>query len=174
MNKLWLLKVYCSSTNPSLHLGCEDKTTLIDYMYVKSFFKQYGLHIALTQAVIATLASLYFSEIRHFPPCILCWYQRICMYPLVVILFVGIYRKDTKVYLTVLPLAIIGFCISLYHNLLYYKIIPEAIAPCVTGVSCTTIFIKWFGFVTIPFLSLVAFTVIIISIVAYMRVQKKS
>lgn len=116
--------------------------------------------LAWAIALMSTLGSLYFSEISGFPPCILCWYQRIFMYPLVIILAVGIMRKNKELPLYTLPLSIIGLTIAIYHNLLYYNIIPEAIAPCQAGVSCTTKFIEWFGFVTIPFLSLAAFTII--------------
>ncbi len=119
------------------------------------------LYLAWLQSVIAMAGSLFFSEVLHFPPCVLCWYQRICMYPLVAILTVGIFRKDKQVATYVLPLAIIGWCIALYHNLLYYQILPESMAPCVAGVSCTTKFISWFGFVTIPLLSFTAFTIIV-------------
>src|SRR5579884_1100964 len=121
---------------------------------------QLFLYLALIQAIVATSGSLYFSEIAHFPPCVLCWYQRVCMYPQVVLFFVGILKKDKWLPYYVLPLSIVGLCISIYHNLLYYKIIPEALAPCVNGVSCTTKFIEWFGFVTIPFLSMCAFIII--------------
>lgn len=79
------------------------------------------------------------------------------MYPLVAILAVGIWRKDKEVHFYAWPLVIVGLLIGIYHNLLYYKIIPEAIAPCVAGISCTTKFIEWFGFVTIPLLSLLGF-----------------
>jgi len=72
----------------------------------------------------------------------------------------------------VLPLAIIGWLISIFHNLLYYGIIPDALAPCTTGVSCTTKFIEYFGFVTIPLLSFLAFTVIIKLMIAYHIYQK--
>jgi disulfide bond formation protein DsbB len=131
------------------------------------------LYIALLQSILATAGSLYFSEIAHFPPCVLCWYQRICMYPLVVILFVSMIRKNKDAPLYVLPLSLIGFAIAVYHNLLYYKIIPESIAPCVQGVSCTTKYIQWFGFVTIPLLSLIAFTVINICMIAFILVLRK-
>lgn len=118
-------------------------------------------YIAWVQALVASLGSLIFSEILHFPPCVLCWYQRIFMYPIVFILGVGILNKDKKVYQYVIPLGVIGLVISLYHNLLYYQVIPENITPCIAGISCTTKFIEWFGFVTIPFLSSCAFAVII-------------
>ena len=121
-----------------------------------------ALLLALVQAIIATLGSLYFSNIAGYPPCVLCWWQRIFMYPIILTLIVGIVRKDKLVHLYVLPAALIGWTISVFHNLLYYKIIPDALAPCTTGVSCTTKFIEWFGFITIPFLSFAAFSIIIL------------
>jgi disulfide bond formation protein DsbB len=127
------------------------------------WLKKNILYIALLQATITTLGSLYFSEIRDFPPCVLCWYQRVFMFPLVILIIVGILRKDRGLWLYVLPVSIVGWCIALYHNLLYWKILPESIQPCTLGISCTSVYIEWFGFVTIPFLSLAAFTVIIIS-----------
>ncbi len=130
-------------------------------------------YIAWTVAFIAMLSSLYFSEIRHFTPCVLCWYQRITMYPLFLILLVGILRKDKNLPYYVLPLSIIGIIISLFHNLLYYKIIPDNLAPCANGVSCTTKFIEYFGFVTIPLLSFIAFLIITISMLLYKHYIKK-
>lgn len=118
--------------------------------------------IAWAQALIATLGSLFFSLGMQLPPCDLCWYQRIAMYPLVVILAVGIWKKDRLALVYAWPFAIIGWLIAVYHNLLYYNILPEAAAPCKAGVSCTTKLIEFFGFVTIPLLSLLAFTVIIV------------
>lgn len=116
--------------------------------------------VAWSTALVATLGSLMFSEVLGYPPCILCWYQRICMYPLVIIFGVGIMTKDRFTSWYALPLVLIGLLISIYHNLLYYNILPEAAAPCRAGVSCTTKFIEWFGFVTIPFLSMMAFAII--------------
>jgi disulfide bond formation protein DsbB len=116
--------------------------------------------LAWAQALVATLGSLYFSEVMALPPCVLCWYQRIAMYPLVVILAVGILLREPRLRLYALPLSLAGLAISIYHNLLYYGVIPESIQPCTTGVSCTTRQIEWLGFITIPLLALVAFGVI--------------
>lgn len=132
------------------------------------------LAVAFTQALVAMAGSLYFSEIRNFPPCILCWYQRIAMYPLVAILGVALYTDDENVPKYVLPLSIIGMAIAIYHNLLYYNVIPESAAPCRLGVSCTTQYISYFGFVTIPLLSLCAFTLITVCMVMVMRGRKKA
>ena len=130
--------------------------------------------LALIQAIVAFLGSMYFSNIAGYPPCVLCWYQRILMFPLVLTLIVGIVRKDRLVHQYVLPAAIIGWIISLYHNLLYYKWIPDTLAPCTTGVSCTTKFIEYFGFVTIPFLAFVAFSVIITLMLINRKYVKKN
>lgn len=132
--------------------------------------KEYFLYAAFLLALISTLGSLYFSEILKFPPCVLCWHQRIAMYPLVPLLGIGILVKDKKIFQYVLPLSIAGLVIGLYHNLLYYHLIPESIQPCINGVSCTTKFIEWFGFITIPFLSLASF----VMITALMYLYKKS
>ncbi len=120
--------------------------------------------LAFIISLIATLGSLFFSEVMHFIPCSLCWYQRIFMYPLLIIFLVNLLYPDEKVFKYATPLVVIGFLISLYHNLLMYKIIPENISPCVQGVPCSVAYINWFGFVTIPLLSLIAFTAILLLI----------
>lgn len=120
-------------------------------------------------ALVATLSSLALSEGFHLVPCLLCWYQRIFMYPLVVIVGVAILRRDNAWPYTVLPLSIIGMAIALYHSLLQWKILPDAIAPCQAGISCTTAQIHWLGFITIPFMSLVAFSIITLG--AYLQLR---
>lgn len=132
------------------------------------------LYFAWFQALIATLGSLYFSEIAHFKPCILCWYQRIFMYPLVFILGVGIIKKDKNIYYYILPLVGIGLTIAFYHLLVYYSIVPHELTPCdPTGVSCGQRYINWFGFVTIPLLSFVAFVNILVSTLVHKRLNLK-
>jgi disulfide bond formation protein DsbB len=112
-------------------------------------------------AVISTLGSLFFSEVMEFSPCALCWYQRIAMYPLVLILGVGLFQPVKSVIHYSLPILVIGWFISLYHNLLHYGIVPESASPCRSGVPCSTVYINWFGFITIPMLSFIAFSIII-------------
>ncbi len=115
-------------------------------------------------ATIATLGSLFFSEVLGYPPCVLCWYQRICMYPLCFIFMIGMFPLNKTVTRYAFPLSITGWLISFYHNLLYYKILPESSGPCVKGISCTTVFFNWFGFITIPLLSMISFSLILILI----------
>ena len=112
-------------------------------------------------ASISTLASLFFSYVVGFAPCVLCWYQRICLFPLVIILAVGLFPFDKNVVKFALPLAIAGWLTALYHNLLYSGVIPEDILPCTRGVSCTEKYIELFGFLSIPMLSLLSFSAII-------------
>jgi disulfide bond formation protein DsbB len=139
---------------------------------MKDFIKKYALYGAFAVSLAAMLGSLYFSEIAHFPPCVLCWYQRICMYPLVLIIGYSIYLRNRLVVWPAFVLASVGWLIGLYHNLLYYEILPEAAAPCIAGVSCTTKFIEWFGFVTIPLLSFMGFTIILIALTIYWKTSK--
>ena len=124
-------------------------------------------------ALVGTLGSLFFSEVMKLPPCVLCWYQRICMYPLVATLAVGWLRGDRSGVAYSLPLSLSGLLIAIYHNLLYYHVIPESIAPCTQGISCTSRQIEWFGFVTIPLLSLVAFALISALLWSGMRRERR-
>lgn len=126
-------------------------------------------YVAFAQALVAMSGSLYFSEVAGYLPCLLCWYQRIALYPLVIILAVGILRKDSKIYQYVLPFTVVGGLIALYHVLLYYNVFPESAETCRAGVSCTTKYIEYFGFVTIPLLSLLGFAVITTCMIILMR-----
>ncbi len=117
---------------------------------------------ALIVSFVATLGSLFFSEVMHFIPCSLCWYQRIFMYSLVFLFLVNLLFPDDKIFKYSFPLVIIGWMISIYHNLLMFGIIPENLSPCVQGVPCSTVYINWLGFITIPLLSFFAYTTILI------------
>lgn len=114
-------------------------------------------YAAWITALIATVGSLFFSEVMDLPPCVLCWYQRIAMYPLVIIIGIGIATRDLRWKTYAIPLTLIGLIISIYHNLLYYDLISESLAPCTQGISCTSRQIEWLGFITIPLMALTAF-----------------
>jgi len=117
-------------------------------------------------AAVSMLGSLFFSEIMGLQPCVLCWYQRIAMYPLVVILLVGMFPLDLRVVRYALPLALIGWGIGVYHYLVFSGYIPESLRPCDEGgVSCSEINLELFGFITIPMMSILAFTAIIVMLV---------
>jgi disulfide bond formation protein DsbB len=133
-------------------------------------WREIPIYVAWLQALVATLGSLFFSEVMGFVPCALCWYQRIAMYPLVIVLTVGILLRDTRLRYYALPFSFIGIGIALYHNLLYFGIIAEdTFGTCTAGVSCTTRWFEWFDFISIPQLALIAFSVITLGILAYKR-----
>ncbi len=120
------------------------------------------LLFAWVTAIIAMGGSLFFSEWMGFIPCTLCWYQRILMYPLAVFLGIAFYRNDQDIYKYVLPMSIIGMLVSSYHYALQKIPALHEFATCTSGVPCSGQYINWFGFVTIPFLALIAFTIITI------------
>lgn len=111
-------------------------------------------------SVIATLGSLYFSEIRGYEPCELCWYQRILMYPIVLISTVAYIQKNARIALTTATFACIGGAISLYHYGIQKLSFLSASAPSCGRIPCTGEYINWLGFITIPFLALTAFVLI--------------
>lgn len=123
------------------------------------------LFFAWIVATVATLGSLFFSEVMSFPPCTLCWYQRIAMYPLVFVLLVGMMPFDKTVIKYSTPLVGLGWFFALYHNLIHYEIVPESASPCSQGIPCSTKYIEYFGFITIPMLSFIAFSLIGIALI---------
>lgn len=127
------------------------------------------LYGAWVMALVALLGSLFLGEVMKLPPCVLCWYQRICLYPLVPLLAAGIILRDRNLIWYVGPLMTIGLGFSLYHNLLYYHLIPETLSLCTAQLSCVTRQIEWFGFLNIPLLGLMAFTFIAICLVLHER-----
>lgn len=128
-----------------------------------------AVFLAWLIALFAMLGALFLGEVMHVPPCVLCWYQRIAMFPLVVILAVGLLPFDVRCVRYALPLAVTGWLIALYHCLLYWGLIPKGLVPCGEGASCTDIKADLFSFVSVPLLSLVAFS----SIVVLLLIVKK-
>lgn len=129
---------------------------------MKSFLEKYGLYLAWLVSLTATFGSLYFSEIREFVPCELCWIQRIFMYPLTILLGIAVFTDDRAVRKYVLPLTTVGGSVSFYHYLVQKVPGFAEIQPCAQGVPCSGQYINWLGFITIPFLALTAFTLITI------------
>lgn len=124
-------------------------------------------YVAWLIALLAMVGSLFFSEVMQYPPCALCWWQRIAIYPLVFVIATGIVLRDYRMKYYALPLSVAGLLIAVYHNLLYYGIVSQAITPCSQGVSCTDTQIEWLGFITIPLMSLAAFVVMTVCLLLY-------
>ena len=115
-----------------------------------------ALLAAWVLALFASLAVLFIGEVMGQAPCVLCWYQRIAMFPLAIILGVAAWRGDLAVWRYALPIAAAGVAVAGFHTLLYFGIIPESIEPCGTGPSCTDSRMTILG-LAIPVLSLAAF-----------------
>jgi disulfide bond formation protein DsbB len=113
-------------------------------------------------AAASTLGSLFFSEVMGLKPCVLCWYQRLFMFPLVVVFLVGLFPLDRSVFRYALPIAIIGWCFAVYHYLVYSGYIPENLQPCGENTSCAEIDLELLGFITIPMMSILSYTAIIL------------
>ncbi|GAA3401341.1 disulfide oxidoreductase [Paenibacillus hodogayensis] len=126
---------------------------------MRKFMQENGLHLSWAIALVAMLGSLYFSEVKGYLPCKLCWYQRILMYPQVFLLGIAAIRKQ-QVYMYVLPMTVLGGCISIYHYLMEKTDLFKSNSFSCGIVPCDAQYINWFGFVTIPFLALTGFALI--------------
>ncbi|WP_188207846.1 disulfide oxidoreductase [Alkalibacillus aidingensis] len=129
--------------------------------------------VAWVIALVATLGSLYFSEIRLYEPCKLCWYQRIIMYPLVLIYLIGVIIKDKKVFIYGMVFSSIGLLVSWYHYAIQKLPFFQDSAPSCGQVSCIGAYINWGGFITIPFLAGIAFTLILITSIVGFKYLKE-
>ena len=129
---------------------------------------------AFIVALTATLGSLFLSEIAGYEPCKFCWLQRIFMYPLVFVLGVALFGKARDVAKYVKPLSIVGGILATYHY--YIQINPNALAPCTSvgfSISCSERFFTYYGYITIPWMSLTAFLLITLLMFLSMKLGNK-
>jgi len=123
------------------------------------FLATNALKLAFLVALVAASGSLFYSEYAKFTPCFLCWFQRIFMYPLVIIFGIAVFKKDNRAFIYTLPLAVIGWLISFYHNYIFYQAIGSTV--CRVGESCIVPYVREFSYITIPMMALTAFSLII-------------
>lgn len=154
---------------------------ILDFIYGKIFnerilgklwkhFRGYVVHYVFLVSFTATFGSLIFSEVLHFTPCLLCWYQRILMYPQVLLSGLAIIRKDKRILSYLLLLSIFGALIAGYHY--YGQLNENTPLPCSTlgySASCSDRFFLQFGYITIPFMAFSAFLLIIAAWFLYER-----
>lgn len=125
--------------------------------------RQWGLlFVGWLLAVVSTVGSLFFSEVMDYVPCVLCWYQRIPMYALAVILGIALVTQDVNVVKYAQPLALIGVALAAFHCLLYLGYVPKGIQPCSQDIPCSEVKLQVWGFITIPLMSLAAFLAIVV------------
>lgn len=133
-----------------------------------------GLIFIAVVSLIAILGSLYFSEVKGYIPCTLCWYQRIFMYPIFLIASIGLFKKNSQMALTTGIFAVIGGMLSIYHYGIQKLRFLQDSAPSCGNVPCTGEYINYFGFITIPFLALTAFLLIAITSFIVLKWQKET
>lgn len=122
--------------------------------------------LAWLLATGSTLGALFLGEVLGHTPCLLCWYQRIALFPLVFVLAAGLFPFDPRVVRYALPLTVAGWLIAVYHLALVGGWIPESAQPCRQGVPCGDVQVVWFGFLNIPMLSALAFSILIALLLA--------
>ncbi len=137
--------------------------------------RQYSLYLAWLIALIALLISLFSSEVLNMAVCHLCWYQRVCIYPLAIILGIAAYQNDFKIVKYTLPLAIIGLLFAIYQ---YLEQMVSGFSPinfcCLKGPDCSDIHFKYWGFITFPFLSILATLAISVLLIIIQCCKPKS
>jgi len=139
---------------------------------VTAYITRHAIPLGFFFSLVATLGSLFLSQIAHYEPCTLCWWQRIFMYPLVILFGVAYIKKQKDIYAHVLPLALIGGIIAVYHYIIQMIALvqPGFSTSCsATGVSCISTYFLKLGYITIPLMSLTSFTLIILVSIALWR-----
>jgi disulfide bond formation protein DsbB len=127
------------------------------------FLREQALMISWLIAVAALLTTLYLSEVMLWPICHLCWYQRICLYPQVILLGMAAFKNDRSILPYTLALSVIGLIFAIYQYLTQlFPITFEGITLCGTGPSCATMHMNWLGFITLPLIGIVGFIVLVV------------
>lgn len=127
-----------------------------------------GFLLAFLVSLAATAGSLYYSDIRGYEPCKFCWFQRIFMYPQVLLLGIALWKKDYRMKLYSIALSIIGAIIALNHVILQHT--GSSFIPCSAvgqSVSCSKVFVSHLGYITIPAMALTAFLLMILSLLLW-------
>jgi disulfide bond formation protein DsbB len=132
-------------------------------------FKKNALLFSFILAALSMVGSLYFSEIAHFEPCELCWFQRICMYPLAIILGIAAFRKDLKIRVYALVLSAIGLILAGYHYAIQRLAAASLFCSATSEASCSQAPFMTFGYVSIPLMAFTAFAMIIVLLTCWQR-----
>jgi disulfide bond formation protein DsbB len=121
---------------------------------------------AFLLALGSSIITLYYSDILGFDPCALCWWQRVFLYPQIVILAIALWRKDTKACAYIFALSVFGFLVSIYHHAL--QMFPAGALPCpASGPSCSQITILEYGYITFPLMAATLFAFLIVLMLAH-------
>lgn len=124
---------------------------------MKSFLREYALYIAWVITLVGLISSVFFGEILHHEPCRLCWYQRICLFPLAIILGIAAYKDDVRIVVYAMPLCALGGLLALYQVVGIF--VPAMSSPALCGLQteCSKDLVKLWGFLSFPLVSLIGF-----------------
>jgi len=127
--------------------------------------RKYAIELLLVPPLLATLGSLYFSELAHWTPCKLCWFQRIMMYPQIILLATALWRRSKEIIVYLIPLSAIGAVISAVHytEQIRARLAPlDPLAPCdASGISCAKSYAMYYDYITVPMMAFSAFLLIL-------------
>ena len=131
------------------------------------------LLLAWIVSLVSTASALFIGEVMGMTPCVLCWYQRIAMFPLAAILGIACFSDDRRGAVYALPLALGGVAVAGYHTLLVAGLMPKAWIPCGAGVSCADQKLEILSGIQLPWLSLSAFLLVVVLLIVYLRKASK-
>jgi disulfide bond formation protein DsbB len=141
--------------------------------HIYRFVHRHVLLLIFLQALFAIVGSLLYSQVVGFPPCELCWIQRIFIYPQAVIALIAMMKKDKAVIDYLLPLSVIGGLVALYHSFVQWGLNIASIAKCTAqGGECARVYVSKFGYITIPFMSFTIFMFAIGVCLIYYQARK--
>lgn len=126
------------------------------------FFGERAIFLSFLVALAATGGSLFYSEVAGFAPCVLCWWQRVFLYPQTILLFTAFMRKDENMRLHTFILSGVGALISVYHTFIQFGWESALPCPATGGISCQVLYFLEYGYITIPTMALTAFVLILL------------
>ncbi len=137
------------------------------------FIHSYILKIVFWSALVASVGSLIYSNIIGFPPCELCWWQRVLLFPQVLIAGIALVKKDKSIIQYILPMSALGAIIALYQSFIHWGFVSASILNCTAiGGECAKIYVNEFGYITIPFMSLSIFVYLIVLKLVFYKAKR--
>ncbi len=137
--------------------------------WIYSFVNKYVLELVFAASLSATLGSLAYSNIVGFPPCELCWFQRILMYPQALLSLMALIKKDKNIVSYLLPISVLGALVSFYHSLVHWGIGTSLLACTANGGECGKVYVLAYNYITIPFMSFTVFVYLIAISLIYLK-----
>ncbi len=140
--------------------------------FVIRYVHRFVVEIIFAVSLGAFVFSVWYSNVMNFPPCELCWVQRLFMYPQLLLSFIAIIKKDKKIVEYLLPMTVIGGVVALYHSLVHWGVGVGLLACTSSGAECAKVYVLEYGYITIPFMALSSFVYLFTVSLIYYKSQK--